>query len=417
MGISQSNTTFRSQIEGLSQPYAKPDVITKELMRLSPMVHNLFKFADGDDKITGLETFTNRYIKFGANAYYPYTTATINDLAINLGDDKNPINGRNIVYGEIAAVDKGFTMGITLEDKQRLEGYDTFAKVVNWIDDHWKMQIKSLAVNIENAIFNATGTTTNSFGQTRNEFVGLTTAIGNGTYATLNYSTSNFFEWQSQGTISGMSNWDMTTVSTIFGYTPTTSLGSVTQATTVVSGTSFTPFYDVLQRAIRQCKRYAPPDAEYAIYMPPWIYEACFLRSLDVKTTAQKYITNVNDIKSGETNLTDYKYANYNYEISGVPVYAIDTTTVGDVNGSAPAYVFPKNKIYILNMKAIKLGVNKSNNFLTTEWTAIPTQYQAMQRSTTATLAFWVPNRMSHGVITLLASLVTDAGNQFGISI
>ena len=418
MGLSQSNITFRSQIEGLSQPYAKPDVITKELMRISPMIHSLFKFTEGDDKITGLETFQNRYIKFGANSFYPYTSATINDMNINLGDDKNPINGRNIIYGEIAAVDKGFTMGITLEDKQRLEGYDTFAKVVNWIDDYWKQSIKSLAINLENAIFNGTGTTTNSFGQTRNEFTGLGIAIGNGTYGLLNPTTSNFFEWQSQGTISGMSSWDLTSATTVFGYTVSSTFDTTAHATTAATGVSYTPFYDLLQRALRQCRRFAPSGAKYAIFMPPWLYDAWFLRSLDVKVTSQKLFNmNLDGVKKGETNITDYDYPTFDYEISGAPVYSIDTTLVSDVNGSAPVYVFPKNKIYIINMNAIKLGVNKTNNFMTTPWENIPTQYQAMQRSTTATLAFWLPNRLSHGVITMYAAGVTDAGAQYGVTI
>lgn len=409
----QSNANFKSNIEAISQPYSDPVVVVDELAKNSALLDFMFKTRQGDAPLTGLETFNNRYKKFAVNNYYPYTQSTLPDMMIQYGDTKNAVSGKHLIDGEITAADFGHTQGITLEDMQRLQGYTGKMAWVNWYEAEWKKLMQAWAINITNSIYNGTGTVTRTDLATRNDFVGLHTAIGSATYAGINYATDNVPQWQSQGTITTYSNWDMTSVSTIFGMTVASSFDTLAHATAVPTGGTTTPAWDLLSNAVRRCQISANDKSKYIIIVPPWFYDFCFIPSLKAMASTNTFYA---DKVASETEIVGWGNVKTPYTIHGVPVLAEDCSMVTSQYGSTPSFLFPANSILILNMSSVHLGVNPTANFKVSPWIDIQTQYEVMQRSFNATLAMWIDDRWSNGKITLPAALVTAGKAVYGIA-
>ena len=119
--MGQDYSSFKSIFDTLTTPLQT--TIDRDLARYSPILNFLFKPVDTtkDGKpVMGIPTFSGRDIKPVINAMYPVTSANINQFNIQHGDVKLPKNGKNLIYGQIDAVDKGFTMGIYTSDLQTL---------------------------------------------------------------------------------------------------------------------------------------------------------------------------------------------------------------------------------------------------------------------------------------------------------
>jgi hypothetical protein len=409
---SQSNANFKTEMESIAQPYSDPVVIVDEFCKTSNILDFLFKTRQGEAPLTGLETFNNDFKKFEVNNYYPYTKDTLVDMAIEYGDEKNPTSGKHLVGGEVTSATFGHTQGITKRDMIRLQGYSKFQKVA-WYDTEWKKVKQAEAINITNSIYNGTGSVTRTDGQTRNDFVGLMTAIGNGTYASINYATDNVPLWRSQGTVTTYSNWAMNSVTTIFGMTIASAFLTCAASATVPSGGVTTPAWDLLSNAIRKCQANSPDKTKFLVVVPPWFYDYCFVPSLKAMASTK---TMFQANQSKETALIEWGNNNTPYTIHGVPILAEDCSMVTSQYGSIPSFIFPEDKILILNMNSVHLGVNPAANFKETDWQDVPTQYGAFQRSFDTTLAFWVDDRWSNGVIDLYDTLVSNGKTIYGIA-
>ena len=312
----------------------------------------MFKF-DTNKGASGVKTFEGRYVKTPINALYPVTYSTINDFNIYHGDVKQAKNGKNVIYAEIGAVDKGWTMGITTQDLQLLKNRGVDG-TIDWIKDYWNSTNYAFGVSLLNSIYNGDGTSaTTSAGLTRYDFDGLKTAIGTGTYG--GKTTTDWYEWQAQ-------NIDWT--GTVFGEATQTTIAG---ATTVGTGYLQTPFYNVLMHTIEKCKQFSR-SKKYLVIMHPAVYSFLFLASLEVNVKSSKIIA----ANASQVNQID-RYAQY--DIDGatiVPEYASIPTSE---QGSAPTYIFPSDKIYVVDMESIHLEAEKSNNFVVGDWEEIPNQY------------------------------------------
>lgn len=388
----QSNSTFRSILDTLTLPLKSSAAQVKSLVQPHKVLTKLFGM-DTNKGASGIPTFEGRYIKMPINALYPVTYSQISDFNIQHGDVKQQKSGKNVIYAELAAVDKGWTMGITTYDLQLLKNKGVDA-TIDWIKGYWTDTNYAFGLSLLNSIYSGVGDdATNSNGETKPDFYGLSTAIGTGTYA--GKTTTDWYEWQSQAI-----DW----TSTVFGETTVTTIAA---ATTVATGSLQTPFYNVLMHSIEKCKQFSK-SKKYLVVMHPAVYNFCFLGSLEVNVKSSKIIT------PNSTSIVEVdRYAQY--DINGatiMPEYASIPTAE---QGSAPTYLFPANKIYIIDMDSIFLMAEKSNNFVVSDWQEIPNQYNTLQKSMTTTLLFGLNKRFSSGVITLNSTLASACTSAFGI--
>lgn len=388
----QSNSTFRGYLDTLTLPYKSTAVQIKALTQPHKVLDKLFK-TDENKGASGVSTFDGRYIKMPINALYPVTYSQINDFNIQHGDVKSQKNGKNVIYAELAAVDKGWTMGITTYDLQLLKNKGVDA-TLDWIKGYWNDTNYAFGLSLLNSIYNGIGdTATNSNGDTKPDFYGLSTAIGTGTYA--GKTTSDWYEWQAQ-------NIDWT--ATVFGEATVTTIAT---ATTVASGSLQTPFYNVLMHSIEKCKQFSK-SKKMLVVMHPAVYQFLFLQSLEVNVKSSKIITpNTQSIVEID------RYAQY--DINGATIMPEFASIPTAEQGSAPTYIFPSDKIYIIDMDSIFLQAEKSNNFVVSDWTEIPNQYNTLQKSMTTTLLFGMNKRFSSGVITLNSTLAAACVTAYGI--
>lgn len=404
----QSNSAFKTVFDTLTMPYQKPNVLMKELAKTSSLFSKWFKVkapTEGNP-IGGLPTFFGRSVKIPVNALYPVVYSKRTKFNIQHGDVKQPEGSKNVIYAEIDAVDKGFTMGITTSDLQLLEnkGMEQYA---NWIKNYWADTMQGFSVSLLDSIYNGSGSSSVRWdGEVKPDFVGLSTIIGSGTYG--GKTTSDFYEWQSVD----LGKWDMTSNTTVLGRTVASEFDTIAHATSVATGQLVTPLYDVLQKALNQARRFSSNKNNFIISCHPAVYDYLWVPSLQATASVTKVMGGNNMPK--DTDYVTFSSDNH-YFINGAPVIAEEATLPNNEIGSAPSYIHPLNKIYILNLDALNLEVSKSNNFVMSDWEYIPNQFNAMQKTMSTTLLMYATKRYSMGVITLPTNLVSAVSTAYGL--
>lgn len=388
----QSNSTFRGYLDTLTLPYKSTDQQIRALCQPSKVLEKLFKF-DSTKGASGIKTFNGRYVKTPINALYPVTYSQLNDFNIQHTDIKEAKSGKNVIFAEIGAVDKGLTFGITTTDLQLLKNRGVDA-TLDWIKDYIEMTYNGFGISMLNSIYSGDGdSSTNSKGETKPDFIGLKTSLGTGTYG--GKTTADWYEWTGQ-------EFDWTT--TVFNEATVTTISA---ATTVGTGYLQTPFYNVLMHGIEKVKQYSR-SKKYLVIMHPAVYNFCFLGSLESNIKSSKIIA------PGTTEYLNIdRYAQY--DINGATIMPEYASIPTNEQGSAPTYLFPSDKIYILDMDAIHLEVESGANFRTTDWESIPNQYATYQKSMDTTLLFYMTKRFSSAIIKLNSTLAAACVTAFGI--
>jgi hypothetical protein len=205
-------------------------------------------------------------------------------------------------------------------------------------------------------------------------------------------------------------------LTTIHGHTVATIFATIAAAITVTTGQMQTPFYDVLNKSLQQCKRYAPAGKKgrYVIIMHPAVYDYAFLPSLESQLVSTNGLQGTY-LKNKEGNVVQNQFSGMNYMIDGTPVYAESAMLPNASIGSAPKYIMPANEIYILNLDLMRLEANAKKNFVFDDWEYIKNQYGVMQKSMLTTLMYYHGNRYCMGKITLPAAYTTLCTDAYGI--
>jgi len=402
--MGQSNASMKTALDIFFTPYEKLDLLTKELVKEDYILTELLKPA-GEKGVANLNTFPNRSVKIPVNAEYPVTYDNRRMFDIEFGDTKQGLGSKNYQHAEFTAVDKGFTVQVTDEDLQLLD-YKNSGKFSNWVEQYMNGLIQGFKVSLLDSAINGAGSTsTRADGLTKPDFDGWTTAIGSGTYGSL--TTASYYEWQSQ-------LWDCTTLTTVHGHTVGTIFATIAASITATGGR--TPFFDVLNKSLQQCKRYAPVGkrSRYAIIMHPAVYDYCFLPSLEAQMIANVGSTQAY-MKNKEGNMVNPQLTGMSYMIDGTPVYAEAAMLPNASIGSAPSYIMPANSIYIINLDFMHLEANDKKNFVFDDWEYIKNAYGVMQKSMTTTLMYYHSNRYCMGKITLPAAFTTLCTAAYGI--
>ena len=406
--MSQTNAQFKSVFDVLTLPYQKPNVMMNSLAKVSPFLDKIMGSPSENRPVGSLPTFDGRDVKIPINALYPVTYDYRSQFNIQHADIKQPKAAKNVIYATIDAVDQGFTMGITTADMQLLKNKSAQAWA-DWIKTYWKDTIYGFGVSMVDSLFNGDGSTATRWdGEVKPDFIGLKTVLSSSSYGGKTYA--DWYEWQSQGSFTA-SNWDMTSATTVFGHTVSSEFDTIAHAITVATGQLTTPFYDVVQKAVSKCKTFANGKGRYVIVMPPAMYDILWLASLTAMTSANKIVQNSMSMPT-ETERVSYSQT---YTLDGIPVIKEDSRLPNNEIGSAPTYIMPSNKIWIVDLDAVRLEAESSNNFVVSGWQEIPNQYNAMQKSISTTLLWYATRRFNMGVITMPAALTTLVEAAYGI--
>lgn len=389
----QSNSSFKTFFDTVTQPLVKatPQYLSKH----SKVLEFLFRPVgeSGGKPAMGIPTQKNRFVKVEMNANYALTSDKLSKYNIQYGDTKVPEKQRNLIYAEFNAVDKGFTMGITREDLQRVKSYGGGTGMENWILDYWKKEMAGFAQSLTNSIYNGDGASAVRWdGQAKPDFDGLKTIVG--TSALGGKSTSDYGEWKGQV-------FDLTDAATLTKLGVVSSdIDSVSELVTVPTGKKQTRFYEILNK-IRKIVNNLTTDDEYLIVMNPSTYSNLWLPSLDANSNGyeSRFAGGSNDALETRDNVTKFGNTTIAVENTRVPTDSI---------GTSSTYVLPSDTIYILTKSSLHLVAEESANFLVSDWVDMPSQYGVMQKSIEATLLFYPTSRFNLAKITLPAAVKTE---------
>lgn len=393
--MSQDNATFKAVFDDLTLPFQK--AIEKELARNSQALNFLFKPVSGSEMgkpVTGIPTFEGRYVKLAINAEYPVTYSSMNQFNIEHGDVKNPKKGKNLICGEIGAVDKGFTMSILTSDIQLLKqkGADRNSEVyVNWIKDYWNQIYKGLALSLTNSIYNGAGASAvDPDGNVKPDFYGLATAIGTGTYA--GKTTADFGEWKSH-----VFNLAGATSAERLGYAAA-DVDTVSELVSVASGRKTSRFYDIINKVRLQIEEMT--SDKVVCVMHPAVYDYLWIPSLEANQ--------INAVSRLAVNGNALEVTDDMTKLGNMTIIRENSRVPSANTGGTGTYILPSDTIYFLNPEFVHLEVESSNNFVVTDWEYIPNQYNTLQKSLTSTLIMYVRNRWKQGKLTLPAAVKAE---------
>lgn len=403
--MGQDYSTFKSVFDVLTQPESYN--IPKELARHSPVLSSLYKVVDNTKNgkpITGLETFTGRYVKMAINSLYPVYYSNLNQFNIQHGEVKVPIRGKNVQYAEINAVDKGFTVGAYTSDIQLLksQGADTNKLLyVNYINDLLESQLKGFAISLCNSIYNGLGDySTDANGVTKPDFYGLLGTngiIGTGAYG--GKSSADFTEWKAR-------TFDLagSTAASRLGYTAT-DVDTISELVAVPSGRKTSRFYDIINRVRLQLEEIS--GEEVLCIMPPAIYDFIWIPCLEANTISapSRFAKGPNDaLEVGDT----ISMMGPNFKIvrenTRVPTSEI---------GGTPKYILDSDTILFINPKYLHLKVESNNNFVMTDWEPIQSQYGTLQKSMESTLIFFATKRYNMASLKMASAVKTELDSMY----
>lgn len=403
--MGQTNAAFKSVFDVLTLPYQKPDLMMKSIAKCSGVLESILKVSEGSDKpVTSIKTFEGRDVKIPIAANYPVTYANRSKFNISHGDIKLPEQEKNLIHATIDAVDKAFTMGIYTYDLQLLknkgmQGY------VDWIKNYWTDTMYGQGISMLDSIYNGLGASAiNAItGLTRPDFIGMATAISNSSYGGKAYT--DWYEWQGQ-------SFDASS-GTIFGLAQATLLDTIAHATTPSTsgniGTLNAPFFNLIQSALEKTKQFSK-SKRMVVILHPAVYQYLWLPSLEANIAGAKVSTS--QMKMKETVGVERSAT---FMIDGTPVYKEDASLPTASIGSAPTYIFPSNKIYIVDLDSWNLEAESSNNFVVSDWEPVQGQYNSLQKSVSSTLLFYTTHRFSNSVITLNSTLAAECVTNYGI--
>ncbi|MHB8096041.1 MAG: hypothetical protein ACYDEI_00085 [Erysipelotrichaceae bacterium] len=398
----QNMANFLAIFDKIFPAYAKS--YKNDLIKQSKAMDFLMKPIDVDKDgkpIMGLPTFTGRRVQIDINADYATTTANLSDFAIAHGDETAPTTSRNLIQAEIAAVDKGFSVGITTADLQNLDAKSGSLpkNYANWIESHWRMRLKGMAIHTEYDIWNGTGTITTSTGATKDGFYGFPTIVGSGTYG--GKTTSDWNEWQGH-------TFDM--ANDLFGMTASSQFDTIAHLTQVGTGEITTPFYKLLWNLRDRMLTYNPgmSASDIGIFLHPYAYNQLLIPSLEANRKAAGFI----EKSSLDKEIQIYGMADY--VMDGSPIYKVDTMLPATSIGGTPTYLFPTGYVHFINKKELHLEANDRLNFEIGNWEKIPGQHEVWQRQVNATLLFYASKRWSHATLKLPTAINTLIASAYG---
>jgi hypothetical protein len=402
--MGQDYSTFKTIFDTLTLPYQKQ--IDRELARHSKALEFLYKPVESTDgkPVNGIPTFEGRYVKMAINAEYPVTYSNLNQFNMQHGDVKQPKKAKNLLYAEISAVDKAFTMGIYTSDLQQLKtkGADRNKMIyVNWIEDFWKSYMKGFALHMCNSIYNGAGDTAiDADGNVKPDFIGLN-AIGgilNSTaYGTK--SSADFYEWQAH-------MWDLggATTASRLGFAAA-DVDTVAELVVPASSYKTSRFYNVINRSRQQIEEIS--GERIICIMSPAQYDFLWLPALEANqiNSASRLSINGNALEVKD----DIS------KLGSLEIYRENSRLPISESGGGVKYVMDNNYIFFINPSYLNLEVESSNNFIVSDWQEIPNQYNTLQKSMTSTMLFYATKRFNMGKLKLPAAVAAELDTYYSL--
>jgi hypothetical protein len=335
------------------------------------------------------------------NADYPTTTTNVGDFATHHTKQISATMSKNLIQPVFTAVDKGFAIQVTTSDLQNLDskpGSDS-AKTVDFVKNHLTGRTKGMAMAIEYAMLNGTGTVTCTDGSTEDDFYGIPSIVGTASLG--GYDYTSFAEWQGH-------TFDM--VGDLFGMTTSSQWDTLAHLTTVGTGETTTPFYRLIMNIVKRMISYCPGTTmnDIGIFMHPHIFMGCLLPTIEANRRAMGAML----IDKTSSEMANYKLADYYFD--GAPIYEMDSMLPSTITGGTPTFTAPAGHVYFINKKHLQLKVNDRLNFKTTDWERVPGVVETYQKQVQSTLIFYPTKRWAHADLVLPTAFNTTLAANYG---